>query len=736
MTSRNLYFKLMKEDIKNRLWAVALISLGCFFMYPVVAAFLVGSIEEYEIYEQGLRYYRQEMLMWLSFKNMGTSFIMMITAVICGLSSFSYLNSRSKVDFYHSIPVKREKFFLANYLNGILIWAIPYGISLLVAAIIVVMNGVSGAELWPLVITGYVLNMIYYLLHYSVVVIAAMLTGNIVIGFLGTMVFSFLIPLTVALFQGYFSTFFSTYYQQENSWFEQLYRISPVLEYSYQYSRYYSGMSVWKAALGALVIALIFTGIGCFLYRRRPSEAAGKAMAFAVSRPLVRIPIVIVSAIGLGLFFWGMRSNIGWAIFGLFFGAMISHCVIEVIYHFDFRSLFSCKLQLVGCIAVAMVILLSFRYDLLGYDSYLPKESDVRCAAISINELNGWVSCGSTEKKPDGSYAWNYADGMGWARDHMEYLDIETLLAIASAGVEEEQKNREIQMNPRKRMEAEASRFDFMPGGDDELVTPEREFASYFIICYTLNSGRKVYRCYYCSLETVLGQIDRMIQDEQYLKGAFPLMNRDANDIATVRFREQDEDILLRELTEEQKKELLDVYRREFASLTIEKMKDEYPVGLIRFTTAIDEQAIDWEKTVNLTHSWNDYPHYWNSNFENYDFYPVYPSFTKTLAILKEQGLEIGKYIQDMEIEQMTVSCYLEDKGDTISVKMKDKREIEELKKIMILGRRSYYNNVFETDNIYGQISYVREDEICLESVNFPRGKVPEFVIERLKEQR
>ena len=44
MTSRNLYSKLMKEDLKNRLWAVALIGLVFFFAFPVVAAFQAGDL--------------------------------------------------------------------------------------------------------------------------------------------------------------------------------------------------------------------------------------------------------------------------------------------------------------------------------------------------------------------------------------------------------------------------------------------------------------------------------------------------------------------------------------------------------------------------------------------------------------------------------------------------------------------------------------------------------------------
>ena len=35
MTSASLFFKLQKEDLKRRIWVVALLFLGFFFAYPV-----------------------------------------------------------------------------------------------------------------------------------------------------------------------------------------------------------------------------------------------------------------------------------------------------------------------------------------------------------------------------------------------------------------------------------------------------------------------------------------------------------------------------------------------------------------------------------------------------------------------------------------------------------------------------------------------------------------------------
>ena len=44
MTSRNLFFKLMKEDLKRRLWAIGFSVLALFFAMPMAAAMGIGDL--------------------------------------------------------------------------------------------------------------------------------------------------------------------------------------------------------------------------------------------------------------------------------------------------------------------------------------------------------------------------------------------------------------------------------------------------------------------------------------------------------------------------------------------------------------------------------------------------------------------------------------------------------------------------------------------------------------------
>lgn len=731
MTSKSLYSKLIREDLKRRLWAAALISLGCFFFFPVAAAFMAGEIQDYVTYKKGLEAYAGHMMQWLSFGNGFMAFCILAASLICGLSSFSYLNSRNKVDFYHSIPVRREKLYVVNFLNGILILAVPYMVCALAAAVIAVSNDVDGAKLWPVVFDGIGLNLIYFVLNYTVVVIASMLTGHLVIALLGSGVFAFLVPIITGILSGYYNCFFVTYVDHDEMLLNRLLHVSPVTEYIIRIGSYYENEPVWGAALAALLAACVLAAAGCFLYRKRPSEAAGKAMAFGVSRVIIRIPIVITSALGLGIFFWEMRRSLSWAVFGLVCGAVISHCVIEIIYHFDFKKLFAHKLQLLGCILVSMAVLFVFRFDLTGYDRYLPSAGDVKEAAIVMTPLHNWTSYGNVVEQENGSYGWKWKNQYDYVYEHMHYEDVDNLMYLAAAGAEQTDKLRKIWLEPMQRHADEEEEDVLQEQEVLDFDTPEPNLQMQYTIRYTLSSGRHVYRVYQAvPLKDIQPQVEKMYQNESYLKGVYPLMNETVEDVGTIRYKEKNESVALRQMTAAEKKELLDTYRSELSALTIEQMKKECPIGLIRFTRVEDEKAMDWDQRRWKSGYWT----FDSGDFGSYDYYPVYPSFTGTIRLLKQHGVEPGSSMEELDIQSLKLMYYLEERRETVSVIITAPEELEELKPLMVIGRRGYYNDICQMDDISGEIALMDESDSVIEQVNFVRGTVPEFVKERLRE--
>ena len=218
MISKNLFFKLEKEEWKRKLWLAALAFLAFFFALPVgMALNLSNTAERYdEMVESGqiMLVSRAESLTQTALNYVSASengmmiFLVMVSAVVCGAASFSYLHNKKKVDFYHSIPVKRPMIFSVAFLAGILIPAAAYALNLLVAVGVAAGYSVSPGEILPLAAEGWAFHMLYFWFLYSVTVLAMMMTGNLVVGLLGTMVFFLYFPALGAVISGYFSTFF------------------------------------------------------------------------------------------------------------------------------------------------------------------------------------------------------------------------------------------------------------------------------------------------------------------------------------------------------------------------------------------------------------------------------------------------------------------------------------------------------------------------------------------------
>ena len=713
MTSKNLFFKLMKKDLCQRLWAVALISLGCFFAYPVTAAVSAGEIERSKDLSQGLIQYSNQIMEWLSFENGMTAFVMTAAALVCGISGFAWLNAKNKVDFYHSIPVRREMLFAVDFINGILMMTVPYVISMIAAACIAVGYGVDGTTLWPVVIAACGLHLTYFILMYTMVVVAVMMTGNMVIAFLGCVVFASVVPLAVSMIQGYFMMFFQTgMWEGWQKFSENGIRFSPVCKYITSINAYMDGKPMISYVLIALAASALFTGIGCFLYKKRPSEAAGKAMAFPITMPVIRIILVLLSGFGMGAFFWGLRSSTSWAVFGIVCGAVICHCTIEIIYHFDFKRLFSHPVQLMGCILVSVVVLFSFRYDWFGYDTYIPDAGKVKSAAVSIDRLDSWVSRGYILKNKDGSYQWKYLED-DWLLDMMESEDVETICNIAAAGVEQLQEQKKNQ--------------------EDFLEYRWNGTCSRVKICYTMNSGRKVYRSYTMDLDRNLPLFEKIYASDAYKEASFPLMRKTADEVADIRWRcgGESSEVRLNNLSKAEKQELLETYQKEFSEMTIEEMKYELPAGLIRFTSEQDVAALNWEQLRSMgdSETFHSYRFY---DLAEKDYYPVYFSFKETCALLRKHGIIPGGYYEQVELSSVTVSRWNDKKEVREQAVFDTPEEIGKLKKVISMPGMQYYNSVYKQSDLEVTF-YNRDGEMFEHYAVFPQDKVPDFVLEKMK---
>lgn len=718
MTSRHLYFKLLKEDMKRKLWAAALLGLALFFSLPVALAmvFPESSSDETITLAQAMARRINQAISILDFGD-GYPVILMIlfvAALVLGVSTFSYLHNKKQIDFYHSLPVRREMWFLVHISTGLLIPAVVYLIAVLLALVVCMVNGVFPVTLLAATARGYFGNMLYYMLVYATVVLAMMMTGTRLAAVLGTAVFFLYCPMTSALVTGFYEVFFDTYYYGTPSiWREAVMKISPMYTII---SAFTEGLTI-KGVLGIVGAALVIGILEFFLYLKRPSEAAGKTMAFGWSKGIIKVLLVVVFGMAGGMFFYTIRDTLPWMVFGNIVGVVISHCVIEVIYHSDFKKLFHHEKTMAACMTAALAISLSFYFDLFHYDTYVPEEGAVAYASIDFGE-DSWVSYDIVNKP-----YFSVVTGGNRILDKEQLESAGAVIGIAREGI--------------RQLDAEDLHKEYNQWCD---VT----------VCYTLKNGRRVYRNYSMYLDPVMDLADQVYLDPEYKKALYPGLAIDPEEAAGhVAYLDEMDRVEMLAGNRAQWKAVVEAYQQEMTELTMSRREIESPMGeLLLMTDELDSLL----EEVNQERDLRRYERMWW--YEGF-FYPIYPSFTKTISALEDCGIVVGEAYRPENLGAVQITAYGpfgedgEESGDAkeeraFTITYTDPEQIEEILQNFSLRSRRDKNDMVLCSQyrVYAipkemytlEVTESAEDRGYYDSGNWQGhiiyGKVPDFVIE------
>ena len=640
MTSRTLFFKLMREDMKHKLWAFGLALLSFFFWIPVAAAMRIGDLlQQYERWIANgttfgigvtaeMRF--QERLMSITLDTVGMSNILNgltigTAAIVMALTGFMYVHSRKQMDFYHSVPVRRELIFAAKFINGIIAVFSMYVLNLLFAIGVLAVNGVELSVLLPMGFMTFMVHVGGYLMLYGLMTIAVMLTGNFFVSILGGIVLFAYLPAAIALIETMQSLFFETFNARGTDIEGILLNSSPV---SYYVKILSTGVefgsavekygTLWKEIGIAVLVGMIMAVITMFLYKKRPSESAGKAMAFRITKAPIEILMEIAITVCVSLLCWNIYYSVLWAVFGFVLGLVVYHCIIEIIYHFEFRKLFS-NLQNMAISAVVSLALIGvFRFDLIGYDSYLPEEENVVSASICANNLEDWYEYGLPYMGETGNYGWSYIMENEYVAGNMKVTDYELISALGKAGIANAKTTKENKYS------------------SPEDYGLEEGYWTSLEVGYELKNGKKVYRNYRVSVTGMKEQFDRLYASSEYKSGVNPVMSYTMDNITGIYEARRDE---IQEVKADASAQaaILDAYKEEYTALTLEERTKESPITSLRFLTVAE---YDYLKRLSTDRSPNYTGDFRIEDMNNVNFFPVYPSFTKTITLLKQAGVE------------------------------------------------------------------------------------------------
>ena len=408
MMSRSSSSKgLVRDGVRRSLWAVVLSTLA--FVVSMLLSSLMNMQQALEDRKgmivdgaraselaQDWKYSLADAASYIGGENPLVKLAVILLAVVAGTAMFAYLHDKRKVDFYHSLPVSREKLYLVNFVTGAVCVIAPYLVLRVLTLVCAHAMGFGEAISVGTYLGVILCDIIFFLLLYAMSALSTILCGNTIIALL-LQLWVYLAPLAIQMMhEGLLSLYCKTYASMSYSGLFNHLRLSPAVPYfMVNGANYGSGLAdnFIRAGEPAYMLlaeyaaaALFIIALGVFAFRRRKSERAGTALAF---RPL-RLPVKAFMCIVMGTAFaLGFRLIGGkfWLWPGLVFGTVLFHCVIEIIYAFDFRALVKHPVQMLAILAVTALLMVGMQKDVLGYDRWLPDESKV--AAVCHAERHG-----------------------------------------------------------------------------------------------------------------------------------------------------------------------------------------------------------------------------------------------------------------------------------------------------------------------------------------------------------
>ncbi len=587
-----------RELFKRRLWPAALTFLG-FLLYNVVglatALTMSGqyAIEEHlSAAEQAARL-REVIDSMLGYANPSVLMILVPVAAVLAIEGFSWMDSRSKVDFYESQPLSRGKRFLDICFSSFLYFFFSYVITLEAGLLITgFFHALTRAVLAEIVWNSLCVFALF-LAVYGLGVLAAMLTGNVIVACLAFMVLILYEPIFRAVLGGYSSEYLTTYVSSSGGLISTN-LLNPVTHY------YNSAAFDLKMPLILIGIAALYFALAWLSYRVRKNEHAGTPVVFGPVRTVVRIAMSVIVGLVIGLFISFVRDtffiNLAWML--LF--TVITACIMQIIYDLDFRALFRRPLEILASAAIVTLIFLAFLFDVTGFDRFVPDPEKVQDAALyCMNTDTAYVS-------DDGHYEGNDS----FPRRYMRLTNIEDVTAIAEYG------------QKYTRLQKSKSGFPGSGQTSDDKGGTENTFWN-FEVLYRMKNGKEIYRAFLIPSTVAPSMMDTVTATEEYREGTVNIYHDNylrkalSESVKIEIYYTNGSEYLSGPLLDEAMyEEFRKAYTQDLEQYSYSFARQNRPVGSVGISLTRDSKRDDIPAVS----------------------YSIYPSYSRTIDFLKKNG--------------------------------------------------------------------------------------------------
>lgn len=708
MISRVLFSKLLKNEIKRKLWVFAILLLVYIWSGPVMVLIQAENTSQYtstlpEFIESMESAFKPDVLNMIP--------PMILAAILAGISGYMYLFSKNRTDLYHSLPVKRDALFSVNYVSGFINYFVVVLIKYVANIIIAFTGGYFTPQAFHYMNVSIAGELVFFFFFYNVMIIAIMLTGTIITSFLGFAALNAIYPLYSFLIHylkgySYVTMYTSTALTEKVPYFSPF---SAIAEYVTRFfdgneRKFESGKDIAIYLCFSFIVGLVCLCVAYYLYKIRKSEAAGKAISFNVAKPYIRMPLAVLGGL-IGAVFACTSTNkffSVWIYIWLVFGIVLVHMICQVIFESDFKAICKNVVQMVICIAAGLIIVGSIAVDLFGYDKYIPDREKIVSATVALRGIDTDLGCVEiADIDSEGRVTTFYTETDRRLKKHMFTSDemIDLVYELNKLGLSYVDKMKENRNNNEPFLYKAVA--DAVLVGEDPEITGSIPVSSVevsddlddyreefsFSVMYTMKNGREVARNYTVSKGDAMELISKVYEKKEYKRAHFDIYdiyetgainNIDVMDT----FSERQMSVLGNEV-----ENFMKIYLSELENTRLEDIK-ELPIAIV---------------TPRMKTKYN--------YFESLSGYYIYPSYKNTLAFLEEHNVNM-KYmtskIDKDDIESIYVNAYdfvrNKDTGDSINVNglmyASDNPDDEAMMQIICDNARMY-NIAWSNDILY-----------------------------------
>ncbi|MBQ3666188.1 MAG: hypothetical protein II919_08805 [Lachnospiraceae bacterium] len=304
-----------------------------------------------------------------------------ILAPVEAFRQFGFLYDRSRIDFYYSLPLTRNKLFFTKYLTGLFYVLVPFTLNMLFGLIVCSLAGIVQQTMFH-ILFSILFEWIFFTMCYTICVFIMIITGKIAFYILCVLLANYLSILVYYTFRILLTKYFYHWLMVERTTVLEktlsgLRRLSPVIHYytaiiidvdweidEYNDMIYHVNLhSVTKYFPEYLLFFAVFLSLSVLLFNRLHTENCSKALTFSKSER----PVQVFLSVMFGILFGGTCADSYVAQYDslteyIFMISMITlitvvilHSMMEVSYTGEIKKIFRHKWQLFFCFLLALL---------------------------------------------------------------------------------------------------------------------------------------------------------------------------------------------------------------------------------------------------------------------------------------------------------------------------------------------------------------------------------------------